>query len=697
MYPREDMARAERNPWLELTISRVGTEMRISARSSREENPPPHTLDPALSSELLQQFARNLKRAVEEAGPIEQGLIHQSHALHEGIFQGELQKTLARLLEAAEDRKVLLRFMLHDSELKGFPWEALCEPRTNRHFLGNSPTLFPVRGIHTGEPWQPREVRKGVSLMVVAPSDLTMHEPLRLKLQESIEAGELTWLEPIAGIGADKEYLFERLRDEPELHILHFIGHGRVHQDTPQLRFVDADGQEHWLDVELLAQEIKQLDRKDLRLIVLEACRGAEPGPLASAAELLLRYGVEAVIAYLWPVDADVARLCSAAFYKGLTSATKQQGDVAQSLNVARRMVLSSKSSSSAAAFSPVLYLRGSNPVLFNFKRRKLAPALPAPREQPALPPALQWLLRQRFSLVLGDRWRNERPLLEQFRERLQQRLREDGQEHLPEGLPLSALTQRYALRINKSALEVVFRDLFENIARHSPLVEAMARWLAPGFHITLLRLPVLEFALARRQPGRTICTLQPSGPEGSRIHVMWRTAHQGDHWKSLQLQARPEPGLRLEDSLVQEMYQAMNPRQSIVLARPYRGYPPSHPFELEEPFLTEDDYLQGAWRLENGLPPDLATPLLAAVRNQPALLMGMSMLTWHHRMLLHRLFEGKKLPDRSLVLLEPGEKEQVLWERGDGLPSKQGVRALELGDSALIAQLEAHAPTEVP
>ncbi|HYO53338.1 CHAT domain-containing protein [Archangium sp.] len=691
------MPRAQRNPWLELTISRVGSEMRISARSSREENPPPHTLDPSLSSEYLQQFARNLKRAVEEAGPIEQGLIKQSHALHEAIFQGDLQKTLARLHEAADDQKVLLRFMLHDSELKAFPWEALCEPRTSRHFLGNSPTLFPVRSIHVDEPWQPREIRKGVSLMVVAPSDLTVHEPLRLKLHESIEAGELTWREPIVGMGVREDYLFERLRDEPELHILHFIGHGRVHQDTPQLRFVDPDGQEHWLDVELLAQEIKQLDRKDLRLIVLEACRGAEPGPMASAAELLVRHGVEAVIAYLWPVDADVARLCSAAFYKGLTSAAKQQGDVAQSLNVARRMVLSSKSSSSAAAFSPVLYLRGSNPVLFNFKRRKLSPALPTPKERPSLPPALQWLLGQRFSLVLGDRWRNERPLLAQFRERLQERLREDGQEHLPGGLPISALTQRYALRINKSALEGVFRDTFENIARHSPLVEALSRWLAPGFHITLLRLPVLELALARQQPGRTICTIQPSGPGGSRIRVMWRAAHQGDVWKSLPLQAQPTPDLTLEDSQVQEMYQAMNPRQSIVLVRPYCGYPPSHPHELEEPFLTEDDYLLGAHRLENWLPPDLATPLLATLRNQPALLMGMSMLTWHHRMLLQRLFDGKKLPERSLVLLEPGEKEQVLWERGEGLPSRQGVRALELGDADLIAQLEAHAPTEVP
>ncbi|QRN92925.1 CHAT domain-containing protein [Archangium violaceum] len=690
------MPRVERNPWLEITISRVGSETRISARSSREENPPSHALDPSFSPELLRGFATNLKRAVEEAGPIEPGLLRQAHAFHEAIFRGDLQRTLSRLHEAADDRKVLLRLVLQDSELKAFPWEALCEPRTNRHFLGNSPTLFPVRGVHSGEPWQARDVGRGVHLMVVAPSDLTVHEPLRLKLQESIEAGELTWLEPIAGVSASEDYLFERLRDERELHILHFIGHGRVQESTPQLRLVDHDGQEHWLDVELLAQEIKQLDRKDLRLIVLEACRGAEPGPLASAAELLVQHGIEAVIAYLWPVDANVARLCSSAFYKALTSAAKQQGDVAQSLNVARRMVLS-KSPSGAAAFSPVLYLRGSNPVLFNFKRRKLSPA-PAPTTAPAersfMPPALQGVLGERFSLVLGDRWRNERPLLEQFRERLQQRLRRDAQENPPPGLPMSALTQRYALRFNKSALEVEFRDIFENIARHSPLVEALARWLVPGFHLTLLRLPVLELALARKQPGRTICTLQPSGPGGSRIRVMWRTAHQGDGWKSLHL---PAPGLTPEDGQLQELYQAMNPRQSIVVFRPYCGYPLSHPLELEEPFLTEDDYLLGGRRLEDWLPPDLATPLLAALRNQPALLLGLSMLTWHHRMLLHRLFDGKKLPTRSLVLLEPGEKEQVLWERGDGLPSKQGVRALELGDAELVTQLEAHAPQEVP
>lgn len=71
--------------------------------------------------------------------------------------------------------------------------------------------------------------------------------------------------------------------------------------------------------MELLAQQLKASLRGLLRLIVLEACEGARPGPFASAAETLVRAGADAV-AHLWPVKADVARACSAELYRARLS-----------------------------------------------------------------------------------------------------------------------------------------------------------------------------------------------------------------------------------------------------------------------------------------------------------------------------------------------------------------------------------------
>jgi hypothetical protein len=130
-----------------------------------------------------------------------------------------------------------------------------------------------------------------------------------------------------------------------------------------------------------MAQELAASFGDTLRLIVLEACEGARPGMLGSAAELLAQAGADAVVAQLWPVRSDMARACSTSFYRTLTTAARSRGDVAASLSAARRSLLLE----SAEGFSPVLYLRGADPGLFDFKRppparRFIVPFLQNPR-----------------------------------------------------------------------------------------------------------------------------------------------------------------------------------------------------------------------------------------------------------------------------------------------------------------------------
>src|SRR5262249_24359712 len=135
--------------------------------------------------------------------------------------------------------------------------------------------------------------------------------------------------------------------------------------------------EERWVEVELVAQQLKAGFRGVLRLVVLEACEGARPSAFASAAETLARAGADAVVAHLWPVKADVARTFSAELSRALARADRGAGDVALAMNEARRTILGAFDTSAEAA-SPVTYLRGQDGMIFDFKGRKVAP--PAPR-----------------------------------------------------------------------------------------------------------------------------------------------------------------------------------------------------------------------------------------------------------------------------------------------------------------------------
>src|SRR5262249_3703502 len=150
----------------------------------------------------------------------------------------------------------------------------------------------------------------------------------------------------------------------------------------------------------------------------------------------------------------------------------------------------------------PVLYLRGRDSALFEFKGRKVSPPRPRPSSPGVVPPspALQRLLERPFTLLLGDQWKDENLVLEGFRERLCEGLADEGVAALP-GLPLSALTERYALRYGERELDSELQEVFGSAGTSSPVITALARRLVPGVHVTLLRLPVLELALAEQRP----------------------------------------------------------------------------------------------------------------------------------------------------------------------------------------------------
>jgi hypothetical protein len=372
-------------PWMEIEIEPAGDEIRVTARGSRNERMAPYSLGAAVTRKRLLAFAGGVERAVQTSAPLAQAGLEEAWALHEAVFHGNLRELTGRLLEAAKGRPLLQHLLIRDRDLQAIPWEALC-PRGTKDYWGSSAKLLLARGVMSGSPWQPREVRGAVRLLAISPSsDERSLEPLRNGLSRSIEAGEVEWLEPIAGLKTSRRFFFDQLRGKAP-HILHFLGHGGVDaQGCPILRLADDDDDEPvWINAEALAQELSASFGEDLRLIVLEACEGANPGALASAAEILAGAGAGAVVAHLWPVKTQAARDCSRAFYSALTGAAGTLGDVAASLGAARRTLLLA----SAEGFSPVVYLRGPSSTIFRFEGRsvpdlRFADTLESPQPPP--------------------------------------------------------------------------------------------------------------------------------------------------------------------------------------------------------------------------------------------------------------------------------------------------------------------------
>ncbi len=652
--------------WLEIDITQVGTEVAVAARGGLQMESSEFL---PFSMEVAREFGAWVERTAESQGPLSQPVFAQQ--LQEAIFRPGIREVLHKLQGAAHGRPLLLKVNPRSPALKAIPWEALCLPGSDSEFLGTSPEVLLARGVASTTAWQRREVQGAVRLLVISPEDPDAPGRLKSLLSESLASGELEWLEPLTGPKASKAGVENRLRLEPVPHILHFIGHGGLEGGRAILQMAAGSEQEQGYEVRLLADELRNLFRNELRLIVLESCEGAQPGELLSAAEELARGAAGAVIAHLWEVKADVARRCSAAFYRSLTGRSENAGDVARSLHAARRSILNTFEGS-AEAFSPVLYLRGRQPILFDFSRRKVVPprvlpeALSADRLDPAVGPLLE-LIQKPFTLVLGDHLLDDAwtAAVEGFRKRLHGELKPLPRA-APEYVPVSAVAQRYLLQFDIERLRREFKTLTRSPLPAVPLVEALARRLSPGFHVTMLRLPALEQALAEHRPELALYVIWPSPRDNEAPTILRHVPGQG--WSELH-----------------ELPPSFNPNRDVALLRLYRGLKPDA--DLHEPLLTEDDHLLSVRLLRDVLPADLAAKIQSQLKNQLAVLIGMSLEFWEHRHVLHSLFERGPLPAGSMVVVKPEAAEVDWWKKGRVLPGgwrERGVSVVQVKTAAL-------------
>ncbi|HRI70162.1 MAG TPA: CHAT domain-containing protein, partial [Polyangium sp.] len=499
--------------WLEIEVDTKGDDVHVAARGSRGERPPPHALNPEQGVDALTTFSNKVTRAVRARKELEPAVIELAQSIYDEVVKGELRDILARMTDPSKARnedprenRLLVRLFIRDRALLPVPWEALCKPGTTEGFLATDPRLLLARGVSSSDPFVPREVQGAVTVLVIAPgNEWAAATALHQSLGPAIEAGEVEWLEPITGPEISAKVLFDRLRRGKTPNIVHFIGHGGVDmKGRPSLRLADdEDGEEVWLTAEALARELTPHFFEGLRLVILEACEGAKAGVFGSAAEELAKAGADAAVAFLWPVKADAALLCSTEIYRSLT-ANGSWGDIGTSVSAARRTLLAQ----GAEAFSPILFLRGPDSVLFDYSLRKITKPK-GKRRGRAIAPALQMLLdKPPFTLVVGDA-DEDRDLL---RKELLAFLEENGDKPEPY-LPLSVITQRCVLKFGEEVLHSLFQQAIAVSPQDQPpaLIAAMGGLVPPGVHVTLHWRPHLERAIAEKQPDKTIYAIQVS------------------------------------------------------------------------------------------------------------------------------------------------------------------------------------------
>jgi hypothetical protein len=264
--------------WMDLSIDRVGDELRVRARGSRGEETSSRPLGAGRGAAAMLDFGASVREAAARRKPLGAAPLAEAQAVHEALREGDVGVLHDRLCEAAGG-PLLVRLMIH-RELQGVPWEALCKPGEALGFWGSSADRLVVRGVTTTKPWEPPEVKGAVRVLAIAPTGESSLWALKDALADRIAKGEVEWLDPLVGPAARNPWLFDRLRRDPIPHVLHFVGHGGVDEKgLPVLRLADdEDGEETCLPVELLAQQVEASCRGCSGWWCSRPARGARPG-----------------------------------------------------------------------------------------------------------------------------------------------------------------------------------------------------------------------------------------------------------------------------------------------------------------------------------------------------------------------------------------------------------------------------------
>lgn len=296
------------------------------------------------------------------------------------LFQFLLGGSLGALFSTAlgqilsDDESALrLRLRIEPPELAALPWELAFDPLRAR-FLAASPRILVSRHLNLLEPVRALETPGRVRLLVVIPE--------HSGLETEAERRALEQVGPASGNRVDvlcveSPVTIESLRAElrkGDFHVIHFAGHADLQGSDATLLFDGPRGAGiERLEAKAFARLLEEQD--SLRLVVLNACRGAARSPavaLAGIAPQLLRHRVPAVLAMQSAIRNSTAMRFASEFYASFASG-RWAGQVERAVCSARRALLQQIPNRPDFA-NPVLYLRAPDGMLWDATRPRPLP-----------------------------------------------------------------------------------------------------------------------------------------------------------------------------------------------------------------------------------------------------------------------------------------------------------------------------------
>jgi hypothetical protein len=303
--------------------------------------------------------------------------------LFEALFSGDVRDLYSSVrseADTAEDAGLRLTLSLSGvPELMDVPWEYLYERPS---FLAQSVYTPVVRSLDLPRIQRTCEVQLPLNLlgMVSLPQGVTdldaeqEREDLEGALSELTRAGlvRLHWLER-----PTMKALYREMRQDYDVHVLHYIGHGAFDQraDYGVLILEDETGRPCDISGEELGAVLA--DERSLRLVVLNACegaRGSRVDPFESVAAALLERDIPAVIG----MQFEVTDKAAVGFAEGLYSALASGAPVDAALGEAR-MSMMFVSPGDIEWGTPVLLMRAADGRLFDVTGGAPGPSLEAP------------------------------------------------------------------------------------------------------------------------------------------------------------------------------------------------------------------------------------------------------------------------------------------------------------------------------
>lgn len=288
--------------------------------------------------------------------------------LFAAVFKGSVLTAFDGSADLARVRGRGLRIRLRcEDAWAELPWEYLRDTRTGV-FLGVSSQTPIVRHLEVPRPLAaPVRVAGALRILVV------MSAPID---REGIDIdGEWRSLEasvggPRPGAGVSLHPLRNpthgRLLDAIRTtrpHVVHYIGHAEATDDAGGPVLIMENKLRTSRPVPGAAFAALLTDREPLRVVFLNACQGARPGPrgtFSGVAQTLSRQGVPAVVAMQFRIEDRAATSLAAAFYKMIADGRSLEVALAE----ARQEMLDGQESIGFGA--PVLYMRAASGVLFD-------------------------------------------------------------------------------------------------------------------------------------------------------------------------------------------------------------------------------------------------------------------------------------------------------------------------------------------